>query len=249
MSTAGPWVGAAWLSAGFGAFQGATGDNDFHAHYAHQLVLAADAGAAAEFAGGVLHGNGIAIPAGTPHRVGAGHALLLYIDPLTAEGRALFPLASAALPRLLDTAACDRMLATAGGGAPRPELRRMLGLPCPSAPDARMEALVATLRRDPGGGADTGRAQLAALAGLSPSRFSHWFVEQTGLPLRSYRKWLRLELALHRLAHGGNLTDAAHAAGFSDSAHLSRTFRTMFGLNPAALLRAVTLDSSFVQAS
>ena len=37
----------------------------------------------------------------------------------------------------------------------------------------------------------------------------------------------------------GTLTEAAHAAGFSDSAHLSHTFRRMFGLAPSQLANAV----------
>jgi AraC-like DNA-binding protein len=36
-------------------------------------------------------------------------------------------------------------------------------------------------------------------------------------------------------AAGGSLTDAAHEAGFADSAHLSRTFRRMFGVAPSSL--------------
>jgi AraC family transcriptional regulator len=31
-------------------------------------------------------------------------------------------------------------------------------------------------------------------------------------------------------------TEAAHAACFADSAHLTRTFRRMFGINPAAIV-------------
>jgi AraC family transcriptional regulator len=34
---------------------------------------------------------------------------------------------------------------------------------------------------------------------------------------------------------GQTLSAAAHAAGFADSAHLSRTARTMFGLPPSLL--------------
>jgi AraC-like DNA-binding protein len=35
---------------------------------------------------------------------------------------------------------------------------------------------------------------------------------------------------------GRSWTEAAHAAGFADSSHLTRTFRRMFGINPAALV-------------
>ncbi|WWL46237.1 helix-turn-helix transcriptional regulator [Pseudomonas parakoreensis] len=76
------------------------------------------------------------------------------------------------------------------------------------------------------------REELAALVHLSPTRFSHWFVEQTGLPLRSYAKWLRLTQAVRHLASGEPITTAAHASGFSDSAHFSRTFRSLLGIDP-----------------
>jgi AraC-like DNA-binding protein len=41
--------------------------------------------------------------------------------------------------------------------------------------------------------------------------------------------------ALERLGRGVSLTTAAHAAGFADSAHFSRTFRAMLGIAPSAL--------------
>jgi AraC-like DNA-binding protein len=56
------------------------------------------------------------------------------------------------------------------------------------------------------------------------------------MPLRPYLRWLRLQQALSGIARGANLTEAAHAAGFSDSAHLSRSFRSTFGIAPSALL-------------
>ena len=73
------------------------------------------------------------------------------------------------------------------------------------------------------------------VAGLSPSRTRHLFVEQTGLSFRTYLLWLRLERAVELFASGASLTEAAHSAGFADSAHLSRTFRRMFGISAATL--------------
>ncbi len=80
-----------------------------------------------------------------------------------------------------------------------------------------------------------GLGEVASLLGLSKPRARHLFVEQTGLSLRTYVLWLRLTRAVEAFAAGASLTDAAHAAGFSDSAHLSRTFRRMFGVAASSL--------------
>jgi AraC-like DNA-binding protein len=76
---------------------------------------------------------------------------------------------------------------------------------------------------------------IAAAAHLSPERFRHLFVEQTGVRFRPYVLWLRIEVALAEYVHGASLTEAAQAGGFADSAHLSRTFRTMFGISAASI--------------
>jgi AraC-like DNA-binding protein len=73
-------------------------------------------------------------------------------------------------------------------------------------------------------------ADAAAHVGLSNGRARHLFVEQTGLPFRTYLLWLRLTRAVELVSLGSSLTEAAHGAGFSDSSHLSRTFRRMFGI-------------------
>jgi AraC-like DNA-binding protein len=76
---------------------------------------------------------------------------------------------------------------------------------------------------------------LAAAVHLSPDRFRHLFVEQTGVGIRPYLLWLRLECALGRYIAGASLTEAAHSGGFADSAHFSRTFKRMFGMAPASV--------------
>ncbi|MDZ4866387.1 MAG: AraC family transcriptional regulator [Alphaproteobacteria bacterium] len=78
-------------------------------------------------------------------------------------------------------------------------------------------------------------ADAASVGDLSASRLRHLFVEQTGLPFKTYLLWLRLTRALEAFAGGASLTEAAHGSGFADSAHLSRTFRRMFGVAPSAL--------------
>jgi len=89
---------------------------------------------------------------------------------------------------------------------------------------------------------------LAAMSGLSQSRFMHIFTESTGVALRPYILWLRLQQACCELMAGASVTAAAHAAGFSDAAHLTRTSRRMLGMTPTDLAlrrrmsRGVTLD-------
>jgi AraC-like DNA-binding protein len=81
------------------------------------------------------------------------------------------------------------------------------------------------------------QAELANIAGLSPSRFGHLFSEAVGVSLRPYLLWLRLQRACGELMSGASATRAAHAAGFSDSAHMARTFRRMLGASPTELMR------------
>lgn len=85
--------------------------------------------------------------------------------------------------------------------------------------------------------------EIGAAVALSPSRITHLFREQSGLPVRRYVLWLRLCAALEQMAVSHSLTDAAHAVGFADSAHLSRTFRQMHGITPSSLFQ----HSRFIQ--
>lgn len=84
---------------------------------------------------------------------------------------------------------------------------------------------------------------VAAEINLSPSRFAHLFRAQVGLPVRRYLLWTRLRNAVRMLGEGESLTTVAHAAGFADSAHLTRTFKQMFGLAPSEIFQ----NSRFVQ--
>jgi hypothetical protein len=72
---------------------------------------------------------------------------------------------------------------------------------------------------------------------LSPDRFRHLFIEETGMRFRPYVLWLRIEIALAAFAAGRSLTEASHAGGFADSAHFSRTFKRMFGIAPSSFQR------------
>lgn len=78
---------------------------------------------------------------------------------------------------------------------------------------------------------------LAETAGLSASRFQHLFTQQIGVPFRRYRGWNRMRKAIREIIKGSNFTTAAHATGFSDSAHFSHEFRKTFGAPPTVGLQ------------
>jgi AraC-like DNA-binding protein len=63
----------------------------------------------------------------------------------------------------------------------------------------------------------------------------HAFTESVGTPLRPYILWLRLQLASSELVAGTDITEIAQRAGFSDGAHLTRTFRRMLGTTPSEI--------------
>lgn len=78
--------------------------------------------------------------------------------------------------------------------------------------------------------------ELAGEVGLSPSRLRHLFVEQTGVSIKAFVLWERLNRALSLGFSGESWTEAAHAANFADLAHFTRTCRKMFGLAPSGAI-------------
>jgi AraC family transcriptional regulator len=75
---------------------------------------------------------------------------------------------------------------------------------------------------------------LARVCQLSAGRLRHLFASETGVSTKAFVLWERLNRALALGFGGMSWTTAAHAANFSDSAHLSRTCRRMFGLAPSS---------------
>lgn len=103
-----------------------------------------------------------------------------------------------------------------------------------SALDPRISSLLAILHERPD--QPVSGNSLADQVGLSESRMQHLFKEHVGIPIRRYVLWMRLRNVIELALVDTPLTEAAHASGFSDSAHFSRTFRAMFGIKPSILL-------------
>lgn len=85
-------------------------------------------------------------------------------------------------------------------------------------------------------------AEVAADLALSESRFLHLFKSELGIAWRPYLLWRRLICALISIKAGKSQTEAAYLAGFSDSAHLSRTIKQTFGMTGRDLVKSFTFD-------
>lgn len=111
------------------------------------------------------------------------------------------------------------------------------GTPAPRPADDLVDDAMRAVRRTL---PDTVRlTDIASSIGSSSSRLTHRFTTAAGIPFSRWVLWERIQLAGRAVADGANLTAAAHAAGFADSAHLHRTFRRMFGVAPSDVAGAV----------
>ncbi len=97
------------------------------------------------------------------------------------------------------------------------------------------------LRDNPG--AEITIADLAEQAGFTESHFIRAFHREFGLPPHAYHLRRRLAAASELLAKGLSVSTVAYECGFADQSHLSRKFKEVYGLTPAAWATAVTIDA------
>ena len=237
------WEGAAlWIMEGE-----QTADLHAHAHHAIQVTFQLKGWFELGVGGERLTGPVAAVGPDTRHSFRASGAVaFLFVAPESSIGIAVRDLLFADQPWTniahgSFAAALEPLRASLENGDSEAELRRIgqaiLDTVRPAVPskmtDRRVLAMIDYARQNLDDRVSLPDA--AGRAGLSPSRARHLFVAQTGLPFKAYMLWLRIELAVALYAAGSSLTEAAHEAGFADSAHFSRTFRRTFGFAAAGL--------------
>jgi AraC family transcriptional regulator len=243
------WEGASlWISDATRAKGVEPRRTDFHAHHAIQLTISLGGWFKLDTADAHVRGDAVAVAADAEHIFEAeGLMAFIFVDPESRSGRAISERlfagdVLAAIPPDMLGNFCERVAAAhtasvRNDAAFVEEAHALLGRLGADAvagePDGRIRKVIDWAARQIEG--PVGLSDAVTVSGLSASRLRHLFVEQTGLPFRTYLLWLRLTRAVEAYAAGASLTHAAHQAGFSDSAHLSRTFRRMFGIPPAAL--------------
>lgn len=226
------------------ATRGPGSRSDAHAHHAMHVVLAIEGRLRVRLGDRTIEHAGVLTAPDVPHAIDADglEILLVFVDPESTVGAALRPDEDV---RAIDEDVRDRLVAgadplrlmTTEGDAWSREVARALGHDVPAARrpvHPRVRRVLSHLRtrdeRD-----DASLEALAELAGLSPSRLMHAFTESVGIPLRPYLAWLKLQRAASGIVSGLPLAHAAQAAGFADTAHMSRSFRRMLGMPPSAL--------------
>jgi len=222
-----------------------------HAHHAVQVALPFPGGRVQLQApsGRWTSFTGALVTAHQPHAFEARGQLVaqIFIEPESQEGchlqrgysnegivalptetleRQVAGLAAAYGRRASDVAliALARTIIAAVSGA-TPAARRF--------PDARIARALELIRKRRGDALPL--STIAAAVHLSPDRFRHLFMKETGVGFRAYLLWQRLECSLTAYVDGQTLTEAAQTGGFADSAHFSRTFRRMFGIAPVSV--------------
>lgn len=243
------WEGASlWIMESAPAKGAVLNSTDLHSHHAVQVTLSLGGQFELRTADHSIEVDAAVAPDVSHVFKAQGLVAILFIEPESRAGRAisrrlfegapLVPIPPKLAMDLIERLAvtyrdCDKddaPLVALG----RSLVARLAGTLDAEMPDIRVQRIIAYTaeRLDE----NITLEAVARNVGLSPSRVRHLFVEQTGLPFRTYVLWLRLTKAVGMFAGGRSLTEAAHEAGFADSAHFSRTFRRMFGL-PAAALR------------
>jgi len=234
-----PWSGSLGLATGMVVYMGPGGRAAFHGHHAIQLIRSFDSPFSLTIGGETVESHAALIPSGVRHGFDteSRRLFLALIEPLGPRGGQIEAIARDPAALEPETLAGIEPLEGEPGVALGGRLLERI-VPRKATPARLSEHVLAALthlERNLAGRPTLSGA--AKEANISPSRLTHLFTEQVGIPFRSYVLWLRLRTVAERVAEGSNLTDAAHSAGFSDSSHLSRVFRDNFGLAPSALLR------------
>ena len=222
----------------------------FHSHHSLHFVLAMDGEllVRSSTTGPWSRAAGVLTAPDAPHAIDCHgvEVVLVFLDPQSEAGATLHAALTPAVRRLsgaersaLLRDVVPRTSRRSGAAEWVRTAARTLQLPLAPARRAihpSVRKLVGLLHAS-GVDEETSLEKLARAVGLSPSRLMHVFTSSMGIPLRPYLSWLRVQRAAGAIVNGDSLTEAAHAAGFSDAAHMSRTFRRMLGTRPSELRR------------
>jgi AraC family transcriptional regulator len=237
--------GSLWIGQG----QGRT---EWHEHHAHQLTMALQGGFRfrTQEEGEWMAFTAAIVPSHCPHQFeieGSSTMAHLFVEPESREGRALAArFGSKAVAELASADSADAAAAlfqALRSGISADDIietaKRATAALCGVAAgsgdrlDPRLGRALDYIHKNIR--ESIAMSDVASAVALSESRFRHLFVAGTGSSFRAYLLWLRINRAIAAVMAGASWTEAAHDAGFADSAHLARTHKRMFGIEPTAI--------------
>ncbi|MEN8239245.1 MAG: helix-turn-helix transcriptional regulator [Actinomycetota bacterium] len=249
------WQGTLALGSGIVAYHGPGLSADLHRHDAIQAIWSFGGDLRLAVGQDLWVVRAAIVPTRVPHAIlaSSGETVIALVEPRGTRGVMLDRFAQDHLGRDVST--------LTGPGSPPPRddatsliewSARAIGSFTPGTmtlvrSDMRSEVVGAMRYVD---GLEDGVPRLAdasRFVGLSTRQLSRSFSSEVGMPFQRYVLWSRLRRAARVVQRGGDLTMAAHTAGFSDSAHFSRVFRSTFGLPPSSVLpvlEIIDLDDS-----
>ena len=80
---------------------------------------------------------------------------------------------------------------------------------------------------------------ISCAVGVSHFHFLRLFKATTGFSPHAYLIQRRIEIAKTLIEHGNSLVQAALEAGFSDQSHMTRRFKTTYGVTPGQYQKAI----------
>lgn len=228
----------------------ATGDVPPHSHHAIQAVISIEGETLTKGERGDWRaGSGVIVKQDVEHsfNCNGAYGAMLFVDPESIEGAWLSTALKSDIT-IVPKARLDESIVELAKFRDNPYeslevgaliqhcVRALTPRPAPARTiDERVTKVITAIRAS-----DDLRFSLddaADRACLSPSRFAHLFKQQLGLPFSRYMLWRKITRAMVAVASSRTIADAAHAADFSDAAHLTRTFHQMFGMPPSLLMQ------------
>lgn len=236
------WKGRIYLDAGFILYVGPGSAAEEHSHNAVQFVWSDNGPFSVVTNRRQLQRTAVLVPANAAHALDASerHIALLLVESHGARGSALDAVARSERLGELRKRLVSRSLPTENLPVDTlsswvDDIVHALGVETMRSPISSItRRAIDYIERNLEGVPRV--ADIARTLSLSPTRVTHVFSREVGIPFRRFVLWTRIKQAVSLHRGGADLTRAAVGAGFSDAAHFSRTFRAMFGLSPSLVV-------------
>lgn len=220
-----------------------------HAHHALEIAVSVD-DVLTVYDTRLTKANAVIIKPDTPHRIsGNGLVISILLDPETRLSSEVISLLGSRSTIKLDSAVKSAVVnhfkdytsnhftevgicallskSIASGKQLEADSRRQI--------DLRISKVIDAIKSPPHKSIPFNT--LTKISGVSESRLMHLFKLETGITIRKFVLWNKLQHAMKLHLTGNSLKNSASLSGFTDAAHFNRVFVSNFGLNPSFMLR------------